>query len=141
MLLDLARERPHALAVDDGTRSRSFAELVDRAHRFAHFLNCEAGLAPGEHVALLMGNRVEMIECLLGGIWAGLWVTPINWHLTEEEIQYVVADSGATILVCDDRFAPLDRFGNLGQRNHTSFESDFDDYKESKPPDNPKSRR
>ena len=107
MLLDLARERPHALAVDDGTRSRSFAELVDRAHRFAHFLNCEAGLAPGEHVALLMGNRVEMIECLLGGIWAGLWVTPINWHLTEEEIQYVVADSGATILVCDDRFAPL----------------------------------
>ncbi len=109
MLFDLARERPHALAVDDGTRSRTFAELVDRAHRFAHFLNHEAGLAPGDHVALLMGNRVEAIECLLGGIWAGLWVTPINWHLTEEEIDYVVSDSGARMLVCDDRFAPLAR--------------------------------
>ena len=106
MLLELARERPNDLALDDGTRTRTRAELVGRAHRFAHFLGHEAGLAPGSHIALLMGNRVEGIECLLGGILAGLWVTPINWHLAEAEIDYVVADSGARILVCDDRFAP-----------------------------------
>ena len=68
MLLELARERPNALAVDDGTRTRSFSELVDRARRFAHFLSHEAGIEPGGHLALLMGNRVEGIELLLGGI-------------------------------------------------------------------------
>ncbi|MBY0400120.1 AMP-binding protein, partial [Myxococcota bacterium] len=109
MLLDLARERPQALALDDGTRRRSYGELVDRIARFARFLAHDAGLAPGSHLALLMGNRVEGIELLLGGIFAGLWVTPINWHLTEEEIDYVVGDSGARVLVTDDRFAGIAR--------------------------------
>ncbi len=109
MLFELARTRPDALAIDDGTRRRSFGELVDRVTRFAHFLNRDAGLPPGSHLALLMGNRVEAIELLLGGIFAGLWVTPINWHLAEEEIDYVVGDSGARILVCDDRFAEIAR--------------------------------
>ncbi|MFO0687824.1 MAG: AMP-binding protein [Myxococcota bacterium] len=109
MLFDLARDRSRALALDDGTRTRSYGELVDRVTRFASFLRHDAGLAPGSHLALLMGNRVEGIELLLGGIFAGLWVTPINWHLAEEEIDYVVGDSGARVLVTDDRFAPLAR--------------------------------
>ena len=109
MLLELARERPNALAVEDGTRTRTFSELVERARRFACFLNHEAGIAPGGHLAILMGNRAEGIELLLGGILAGLWVTPINWHLAEEEIDYVVADSGARILVTDDHFAATAR--------------------------------
>lgn len=109
MPFELARTRKAALAVDDGTRRRSFGELVDRIERFATFLRHDAGLAPGSHLALLMGNRVEGIELLLGGIFAGLWVTPINWHLAEEEVDYVVGDSGARVLVTDDRFAPLAR--------------------------------
>jgi len=114
VLLDVARERPSALALDDGTRQRSFTELVDRARRFAAFLNRDAGLAPGEHLALLMGNRVEAVECLLGGMLAGLWVTPINWHLAEEEIAYVVADSGARIVVGDDRYEGIARRATTG---------------------------
>ncbi|MBK7947914.1 MAG: AMP-binding protein [Deltaproteobacteria bacterium] len=107
MLFELARTRSAALALDDGTRTRSYGELVDRIARFASFLRHDAGLAPGSHLALLMGNRVEGIELLLGGIFAGLWVTPINWHLAEEEIDYVVGDSGACVLVTDDRYAAL----------------------------------
>ncbi|MBW2497055.1 MAG: AMP-binding protein [Deltaproteobacteria bacterium] len=109
MLLDVARERPKEIAVDDGTRQRSFAELVERSHRFAHFLRAECGLAPGEHVALLMGNRVEVIELLLGAVLAGQWITPINWHLAEEEIDYVLADSGARLLVTDELHAETAR--------------------------------
>jgi long-chain acyl-CoA synthetase len=109
VLLDVARERPKEIAVDDGTRQRSFAELVERSHRFAHFLRTDCGLAPGEHVALLMGNRVEVIELLLGAVLAGQWITPINWHLAEEEIDYVVADSGARLLVTDELHADTAR--------------------------------
>ncbi len=109
MLLELARSRAREVAVLDGTRERTFADLLDRSHRFADFLRNEAGLAPGDHISFLMGNRVEVVELLLGAILAGQWVTPINWHLAEEEIDYVVGDSGSRILVTDDRYAPLAR--------------------------------
>ncbi|MCA9502008.1 MAG: AMP-binding protein [Spirochaetaceae bacterium] len=115
MLLDLARERPKALAVDDGDRRLDYAGLLDRSHRVADFLRHEVGLAPGGHVALLMGNRAEVIELLLGAVLAGQWVTPINWHLADEEIEYVLADSGARVVFTDDRHAPvLERIGARG---------------------------
>ena len=107
MLLELARDRARELAVDDGSQQRTFAELLDRSHRFASFLRHDAGLEPGGHVSLLMGNRVEVIELLLGAVIAGQWVTPINWHLTEEEIDYVVGDSGCRVLITDDRYASI----------------------------------
>jgi long-chain acyl-CoA synthetase len=107
MLLELARDRARLLAVDDGTRQRTFAELLDRSYRFANFLRHDAGLEPGGHVSLLMGNRVEVIELLLGAVLAGQWVTPINWHLAEEEIGYVVENSGCRVLISDDRYASI----------------------------------
>ena len=107
MLVDLARARANDLAVDDGTRQRSFGELLDRSRRVAHFLNHDAGLAPGGHVSLLMGNRTEVIELLLGAVLAGQWITPINWHLAEEEIDYVVSDSGSRIVFTDAHHGAL----------------------------------
>ena len=107
MLLDLARDRRSERAVEDGTRTRSFGDLLDRSHRFASFLRHEAGFEPGSHLSLLMGNRVENIELLLGSVMAGMWVTPINWHLAEEEIDYVVGDSGSRLIVADERYAGL----------------------------------
>ncbi|MBJ22160.1 MAG: AMP-binding protein [bacterium] len=107
MLLDLARDRASELAVDDGTRTRTFGELLDRCHRFASFLRNDAGFEPGGHISLLMGNRVEGIELLIGAVLAGQWVTPINWHLVEEEIDYVVGDSGSRLIVSDDRHAGI----------------------------------
>ncbi len=54
-----------------------------------------------------MSNRVEVVELLLGAVMAGQWVTPINWHLAEEEIEYVVRDSGCRVLFTDDRYASM----------------------------------
>ena len=107
MLLENVRERGDELAVDDGETQRSWRELLDRSLRFAHFLNEDAGLAPGSHVATLMRNRTEVVELLLGSVFAGQWLTPINWHLSEDEIAYVVSDSGARVIVTDTHFAPL----------------------------------
>ncbi len=100
----LARD-PQGVALGDGVRTRSWAELDDRVRRAARFLLDEAGLCPGDHLALLMGTRLEGVEMLLAGILSGLWVTPINWHLTAEEVAYVARDSGARLLVSDDEFA------------------------------------
>jgi long-chain acyl-CoA synthetase len=109
MLFDLAASDPDGLAVDDRSQRRSWAELADRSVRVARFLRDEAGLRPDEHVAVLMENRVEQIELILGAIMAGVWLTPINWHLRPDEIRYVVEDSGARILFSSDAYADTAR--------------------------------
>lgn len=98
MLFDLAARDPDGLAVDDSVRQRSWSQLADRSVRVARFLRDEVGLSPDDHVAVLMENRVEYVELILGAIMAGVWITPINWHLRADEITYVMADSGARVL-------------------------------------------
>jgi long-chain acyl-CoA synthetase len=89
------------ISLDDGTRRRSRAELADRVARQARLLREGLGLAPGAHAALLIGNRAEAVEGVLAAIHAGVWMTPVNWHLTAEEVAYVVRDSGARVLFTD----------------------------------------
>jgi long-chain acyl-CoA synthetase len=96
---------PTGLALDDGTRVRSWADLTDRTRRLARFMREDAGLGPGDHVAVLMENRVECAELILAAVMAGVWITPINWHLHQDEIAYVVADSGAKLLFASDAYA------------------------------------
>ena len=104
MIFDHARQTPDGIALDDLERRLSWRQLADRVTRLAHFLRDDAGIAPGEHVAFLMGNRAECIEMTVASILAGLWVTPINWHLARDEIAYIVADSGARLVVTDREF-------------------------------------
>jgi len=101
MIADFARQRPDETALDDGARRRTWAELVDRVDRWARFLTDGLGLARDDHAALLMGNRVEAFEGILAGIAAGIWMTPINWHLAPDEVAYVVRDSGARVVFTD----------------------------------------
>jgi long-chain acyl-CoA synthetase len=105
---DRAARDPDGLALDDGTRRRTWAELDDRTNRLARWIH-DLGARPGDHVATLLGNRVECVELLLAGLEAGVWLTPINWHLTRDEVAYVVADSGARVLFTDPDYAPLAR--------------------------------
>ena len=104
----LARANPNGLALDDGERRCTWAELADRTARLANWI-AALGARPGDHVAVLMGNRAECIELMLAGISAGVWLTPINWHLTRDEIAYVVSDSGARVLFSDEPHAALAR--------------------------------
>lgn len=102
MIFDHARRDPGGLALSDGTRARTWAELGDRVVRLAHLIRDELGVAPDEHVATLIGNRVEGIELIVASIVAGSWITPINWHLAPDEVDYTVGDSGARVLFVDD---------------------------------------
>ena len=50
---------------------------------------------------MIVGNRVEFIELSLGALIAGVWLTPVNWHLTAEEAGYIVDDSESTLVLAD----------------------------------------
>jgi long-chain acyl-CoA synthetase len=104
-----ARENPGGTALDDLSRQRTWEALADRCTRIAQLLRHGLGLGADDHAAVLMGNRIEFVELVLGAILAGVWITPINRHLGPEEIAYVIEDSGAKALFCDPEHEALAR--------------------------------
>ncbi|HEY0538190.1 MAG TPA: acyl-CoA synthetase [Actinoallomurus sp.] len=104
----IARQTPDkpAIVMANGDQMTTFAELDRRSRQVATWLRRQ-GLGPKDHVALLMDNRPEFIEVAWAAQRSGLYYTPVNWHLTEDEVAYVVGDSGARVLFASDRLADL----------------------------------
>ena len=92
-----APDRAAAIDAESGA-IRTYAELDERASRLTHAVR-GAGLHTGDHVAIVMDNRLEYFEVLWGAMDAGLYVTPVNWHLAADEVSYIVDDCGAQALV------------------------------------------
>ena len=72
----------------------TFAQLDERSMRLAQLLR-RAGLAPGDHIAIIMENSARYFEIAWAAQRSGLYCTPINWHLSPAEAAYVLADCGA----------------------------------------------
>jgi long-chain acyl-CoA synthetase len=95
----LERDRD-AMAVDDLTRQRTWAELNDRVARLRALL-ATLGVEPGQNIAMVAGNRVEFVELVLAALTSGVWLTPVNWHASPDELAYVLDDSGASLVFAD----------------------------------------
>lgn len=89
------------MALDDLVRTRTWAQLEDRVWRLAEVLSARLGVAPGDHVAMIVGNRVEFVELVLASVVSGVRVTPVNWHLAADEMAYVVDDCAARVVFVD----------------------------------------
>lgn len=107
MILPAAALCPDHTALDDLDRRLTWREVDDRVRRIARMLREDLGLAPEDHAALLMANRAEAVELVLGAMLAGIWLTPINHHLTADEIAYILDDSGARVVFTDIEHEPV----------------------------------
>src|SRR5579871_4238986 len=97
--------QPDRVAIYDYTgQDRTFGALNANANRVARLLRA-AGLKPGDAVALACSNRAEFCDVLCGVLRVGMRLTPVNWHLTGEEIGYVVRDCEAKVFFADVRIA------------------------------------
>src|SRR6478736_3679857 len=97
---------PDAIAVVDGERRLTWAELRERARRLAVALQ-RAGMERGDRVAYLALNTTELLEAHFGVPAAGAVLVAINTRLMHEEIEYILGHSGARILVVDPSLAHL----------------------------------
>jgi len=59
------------------------------------------GVGEGDRVALLMRNSPALLELMLAVRAVGALWCPINWHFKRDELAFVLADSGARLLVAD----------------------------------------
>ena len=101
-----ARVQPDVLAVQSSAGDRTFAELNANSNRLARALRAK-GLREGDGVAIVCSNRPEFAEVVHACLRAGLRYTPVNWHLTADEVAYIVGDSRAKALFGDARFGAL----------------------------------
>jgi long-chain acyl-CoA synthetase len=91
---------PQRCAISSPHGDRTFAELDARADQLVRALRAR-GLVPGDAVALVTRNRPEFVEAWAASRRAGFRLTPLNWHLTFDEMTYIVDDCEAKALVVD----------------------------------------
>jgi long-chain acyl-CoA synthetase len=91
-------------AIISSAGDRTWAELDARTNQLVRAMRAH-GIEPGQSIALVCSNRPEWVEVYVASLRNGLRLTPINWHLSAEEIAYIVNDCEATIFVGDERFA------------------------------------
>jgi fatty-acyl-CoA synthase len=103
---------PDAVAVVDGERRLTWAELRERSRRLAVALQ-EAGIEKDDRVAFLALNTTELLEAHTGVPAAGAVLVAINTRLAAEEIAYILDHSGARILVVDPSLAHLVQGANV----------------------------
>ncbi|MGY1834267.1 AMP-binding protein [Blastococcus sp. SYSU DS0510] len=101
-----AQRDPDALAVVAGDRRLTWGELDASADRVAAGY-AGRGLTAGDRVAVQLPNGVDWLRAVLGGLRAGLVVVPVNTAYTDPELEHVLTDSGAALLVATGVRDPL----------------------------------
>ena len=103
-LADLVRaaaaERGEHVALVAGGRSLTWHQVDVAVDTAAAGLR-GMGLAPGDRVALLLGNIPEFVFAYFGALRAGLVAVPANTGSTAVELTWLVADSGAAAVIFD----------------------------------------
>src|SRR5258708_22558207 len=84
--------------ISSGARRRSHDEVAERVDRIASGLQ-NLGVKQGDSVCMLMRNDIAFIEAAYAAMRLGAYGVPVNWHFKPEEINYVLKDSGTSVLV------------------------------------------
>ena len=102
-----ARPDPNKLAFHlIGGDSLSYGALEEQSCRTAHAFRA-MGLRHGDHIALMIENRAELIALVWAAQRTGLYYTLIPTHLMADEAAYMASDSDALLIATSHRFVDL----------------------------------
>jgi long-chain acyl-CoA synthetase len=101
ILKESAERTPDAIAIAVGEEQLSYAELWRQVQSYAGGLRSR-GVRPGHAVAMLVPNVADFPRVYYAILSLGAVVVPVHALLKADEIEYVLRDSGAVILVCAD---------------------------------------
>jgi acyl-CoA synthetase (AMP-forming)/AMP-acid ligase II len=109
---------PDRELIIQGERRYSYADIVERSNRLGAYLHSR-GLGCHTERSVLAGHEVgqdliglyayngnEFVEALLGAFAARVAPFNVNFRYVKSELQYLLADSGATALIYHAAFAP-----------------------------------
>ncbi|MEX0875132.1 MAG: acyl-CoA synthetase [Actinomycetota bacterium] len=100
-----AAENPEKLCIvdPDGTE-HTFGEVLARVNQYSYGLRA-LGVQAGDVIATVLPNEHTLIELYMAALQIGVYFTPVNWHLVAREIEYILSDSEAKVVVGSERFA------------------------------------
>jgi long-chain acyl-CoA synthetase len=97
------REDEVAIRTREDAFTITWGELRERVDSLAGGL-AKLGLKRGDTLALMLSNRPEFHLCDLAGMMLGATPFSIYNTYTAEQIEYLIADAGAKILICEEQF-------------------------------------
>ena len=96
-----ARNFPNDIGLIFGEKRLTWAQLNARANRFVSSLQ-KLGIGRNDRVALYARNSNEWVEALFGLAKIGAISVTINYRLTANEAGYIVENSDAKVVLCDN---------------------------------------
>ncbi|WP_082683927.1 MULTISPECIES: AMP-binding protein [unclassified Mycobacterium] len=115
----VAERVPQRVAVRQGERVLTYAELVDRSTRLARYLNDRGighfadrsqlrGHESGQHLlAQYLHNAPQFIEGLVGCYLGRVAPFNVNYRYTADELRYLLRDAAPTVIQYHAAFAPV----------------------------------
>jgi 2-furoate---CoA ligase len=99
--LAVVERSPDVLGIVDGERRLSYAAWYGEIGRVTGGL-AALGLGRGDRLAVILQNRLEMATLHWACQFAGIGVTPLNWRIKAEELDYCLGDAEASAIVFDE---------------------------------------
>ncbi|MFT4570638.1 MAG: acyl-CoA synthetase (AMP-forming)/AMP-acid ligase II [Hyphomicrobiaceae bacterium] len=98
-----ARQSPAAPFLECGGLEFSYGQGQARVHRIANRL-LDAGLKTGDRIAVLSKNSAEYPILFLACSKAGVVIVPLNYRLAPPEIEYIINDANARMVLAAGEF-------------------------------------
>jgi long-chain acyl-CoA synthetase len=90
-------DRP-AITMGRSGESVTYGDMGRRSSQLARFFR-SLGLGRGDVVAIVMENRLEFLQVAWAAQRSGLYYAAVNWHLSTDEVAYILQDCGAQVLI------------------------------------------
>jgi fatty-acyl-CoA synthase len=102
-----AERTPGKLAMVDAHTGRQFtyAQLNERANRFARFLRDTLGIQKGDRVSILAQNSSDYYEVLIACGKMGAILNTLNWRLAVPELEFILDDCAPRVLLYEPEFS------------------------------------
>ncbi|MEV5409993.1 AMP-binding protein [Thermopolyspora sp. NPDC052614] len=92
-------------AIHSGARSRPISEARTRAARLAAGLR-RLGVGHGDRFALVLRNEIAFLEATMAATPIGAVPVPVNWHWTGVDLEHLLNDSGAKVVIAHSDLLP-----------------------------------
>jgi L-proline---[L-prolyl-carrier protein] ligase len=102
LLTETAARAPHRLAIASGDCQLSYEELDRMSTKVARSLR-RLGVTPGDRVAILAPKSAAAVAGLYGVLKAGACYVPLDPKAPAQRLAYVVRDSGAAVIIADEK--------------------------------------
>ncbi|WP_298512985.1 class I adenylate-forming enzyme family protein [uncultured Kordia sp.] len=94
----------HKTAVSFSGNSYTFLDIQKQSDILATYFQ-KQGVQRGDRIVLLLGNTIETVISFWAILKAGAIVIPVGTELKPSKIEYILDDSGATLLITTNKIA------------------------------------